>query len=393
MREITLNVPQGIGDVFWCYQKFSPFFDKINWNVCVISNSVGMNVQQRTAGWTDLLPKSGDTNFITVSDKRYHDVAQLHYHAADIIKKPMPGPFDFSCNKLLEEGVRLEAIDPGLPLELDVPVRDAYAPLPYIDYIVLYVSGCRHPHVWQPHQWIDLVRNIYQRYKWSFPIVLIGANYDRENVADIDKRLTNAGFPHVMYIDSYPANVTYIIKNARFFIGFQSGLSILADNYNVPQLMMYLEILKPVLWAWPKKQNIERGVYNASLFSKSPTEVANSLNTIDIKASGHKQGVITGKYDEFVSMLRTMTADEKKAIHTLCYATPDYHQVFELVNSKKPFPNLKYQISILNRFPDSAIRCLADLKKHRLDVTTVNLEQMEDLSLIGRKRPETILPS
>ena len=51
---INIDVVQGLGDIFWIYQKISHFFDKINLNICVV---VDDEIQKRSLSWMKLFPK------------------------------------------------------------------------------------------------------------------------------------------------------------------------------------------------------------------------------------------------------------------------------------------------------------------------------------------------
>jgi ADP-heptose:LPS heptosyltransferase len=75
----------------------------------------------------------------------------------------------------------------------------------------------------------------------------------------------------------WPIKLLYVLKNSKFFIGYQSGLNVLADNLNVPQLMLYLPFLEKMLYSWPKKQNIESGIYNAAIFKQNINEIIKNI--------------------------------------------------------------------------------------------------------------------
>ena len=61
-------------------------------------------------------------------------------------------------------------------------------------------------------------------------------------------------------------NTNYIIKNSSYFIGYQSGLCIISDNFDIPQTMMYFNNLGKLMYSWPKKRNIKNNIYNATQF-------------------------------------------------------------------------------------------------------------------------------
>lgn len=79
-------------------------------------------------------------------------------------------------------------------------------------------------------------------------------------------RLVNYGYETDKLIEYPFENIIYVIKNAQYFVGYQSGLSILADNYNIPQTMLYFNFLGDVMYSWPKNENIKNNIYNSFKF-------------------------------------------------------------------------------------------------------------------------------
>jgi hypothetical protein len=65
--------------------------------------------------------------------------------------------------------------------------------------------------------------------------------------------------------------VVDILQRSEFFIGYQSGLNILADNLDTPQMMLYFDNLKPMLYTWCKKENIKTKFF-ATVFSQTPKD-------------------------------------------------------------------------------------------------------------------------
>ncbi len=82
--------------------------------------------------------------------------------------------------------------------------------------------------------------------------------------------------PVQTYIDSYPGNVMHILKNSKLYLGYQSGLNIMADNMDVKQVIMYYSMLEKMKYTWCKKENIGKTFY-ADMFSSPPREVAKHM--------------------------------------------------------------------------------------------------------------------
>lgn len=294
MSEITLNVPQGIGDAFWIYQKFASYYDRIHFRPCVMGelSPAALKLQARVDGWLQLLPKTGRVEPISVTAWYFRELLTRSYRIGRIMAAG-PGPHDYAVNRDLEEGIRLEAIDPEYPVAWDVPMATAETPLPFDSYVLLYVSGSyRHPRSWPIDRWVDMVMAVYGRGGWSYPLVVVGASYDEPIVSDLAQALRTAGYRASSYVDQPPAHVAHIIKHARYMIGFQSGLSIVADNFDVPQLMLYVP--EPDAWlaptaypkrllmgAWPKQRNLDSGVHAAATFRETPGDIARRLRLPD----------------------------------------------------------------------------------------------------------------
>ncbi len=265
-REVTVLVPQGVGDIFWVYQKLSPYFDRINFEIATVEHNV---VQMRAYHWVRLLPKAGRITFPIVTGDHYEKIVCMRPKVSDLLKDYENGRkrFDFSCNNFLENGTRLEDIDQSLPPEWNVQVKTEHIDLPFSDYLILYVSGSNKTTMhWPDKQWVDFTFDFYKKYDLKYPLVMIGASYDAATVSEMSEEIKKSGIPVKTYIDLPPGQVCHLIKNSLYFIGYQSGLNILTDNFDIPQFMLYFPRLKDMLYTWAKKENVESGLFRASTF-------------------------------------------------------------------------------------------------------------------------------
>jgi len=264
-KTITIRTVQGVGDVFWVYQKLSPLFDVINFVICVVN--LDCPVQKRVLPFLKLLPKVDKFKLKLVSSK-YYDYLAKQKKTIDIVLSEHESnifPIDYAINAWLEDGVRINKID-NYPVEEKVALKDKYIKLPFKEYIILYISGNKISQEWQPEQYSDLIKNTFKKYNVEYPIILIGAKYDEDHLIRAGVKLQEYGYKINFFIEKPFENVIYIIKNSKYFIGYQSGLSIIADNYDIPQTMLYFNFLGNVMYSWVKEKNIKNNIYNAYKF-------------------------------------------------------------------------------------------------------------------------------
>lgn len=280
MKRIKLYVPQGLGDIFWVYQKFAPYFDEIDLLICVIQKDC--NIQKRSLGWLKLFPKVKNVDVVVMHSDLYQNILRKRYDFNEILKNHNSKPdeiYAYNCNYYLERGIRIESIDPDWPIETKVNLFTEPFDFEAKDYIVFYTSMNTYVHnyVWNVSNWINFFKLFYEKFKIECPLVLIGAPFDEPVLREFEKNITNHIAVSNVFIGLEPKKVCHIIKNCKFFVGYQSGLNIIADNFDVKQLMMYFPSLEDLQESWPQKKNIQNKTYNSSLFNKSPESVLDSL--------------------------------------------------------------------------------------------------------------------
>lgn len=297
-KSITLNVCQGVGDIFWVYQKFAPHFDQINFCITHVSSGA-KKIQSRANDFLTLLPKVNKVSSRVVSSEIYDKLAGSRFSMKEIMSNYGKGQmvFDYACNLPLEEGNRFENIDPEYAIEETVAVKSEEIDVGFDikDYVCLYVSGttmqidtAKRLNLWSPEIWANFVDRFCNKYKMQKNIVAIGASYDLEATQLTTLSLQKLGHRTKIIIDSKPSNVIHILKNSNTFIGYQSGLNVLADNLDIRQIMIYFPYLEKMLYTWCKKKNIEE-VFYASTFDKSPNEIIDKSNfkILEINGQSH----------------------------------------------------------------------------------------------------------
>lgn len=257
-RQIVVNTVQGIGDIFWVYQKLAPYFDDLFLNVfCVDPNNV---VQRRSEAFCKMLPKVRRVLFRKVRTEDYHKLARGRFSIAAVLRSS--GPVNYAVNAPLESGINLRDIDPDSRLEEFVDLG-----LPGVvdqeDYLCLFVAGLKSVNVWRAERWARLAEKLALRLDTN-EIRLIGADWDRSVQEEVAAHLTQHRV--TSHIGSGLAETIDIIRRSRYFLGYQSGLNVLADNYDVQQLMIYFDKLAPMLYTWCKPANVKT-IFHATTFS------------------------------------------------------------------------------------------------------------------------------
>lgn len=280
MREITLHVPQGVGDCFWPYQKFYPYFDQINFHIGVGSQHP---LESRAMPFMLTWPKVGKVDLVRQGMEAYARYPMRPILSQYCSDQGVSAPIPYACNAPLEQGIRIEDIDPGFPPAFGIPLTMAEMELPP-EFVTLYVSGSKGPGIWSDLDWVQCMIQLYARYSWTYsglPIRMIGAGYDVGTVNHITGVLQAMGFRALSFIDLPAANVNYLLSRTKFFVGYQSGLNVLADNLGTPQLMMYFIHLDRMRYTWCQPGHVEKRIFNAFLFSQSPAAVVSALEWDD----------------------------------------------------------------------------------------------------------------
>ena len=107
--------------------------------------------------------------------------------------------------------------------------------------------------------------------KLQMPVYFVGAKYDIPMIQRFANRATELGIPHHCFVQPNPANLVYIIKDAKKWIGYQSGLGVIAENYNVPQVELIFNQYEKMNHTWAKKAN--RNTVHKGFIFEVPYEI------------------------------------------------------------------------------------------------------------------------
>lgn len=260
-KTVTVNTVQGIGDIFWVYQKLAPHVDAINLNILVINEGA---IQVRARAFCGMLPKVAKVEYVHVPLARYHAIARRRYAVAPVIESASAA--DYAVNARLEQGVGLREIDPGYAIEefVDLGLPET---VEQSDYLCAFVAGAQNALCWGADRWVDAITKI-ARHIGTKRIALIGAAWDLAVQESIGAKLRRIGYEVESHVGTMElADSIDVIRRAQFFIGYQSGLNVLADNYDVRQLMIYYKSLEPMMYTWCKRENIGSR-YHAMTFAQ-----------------------------------------------------------------------------------------------------------------------------
>ena len=273
MRKITIEVPQGIGDIFWVYQKFYPYFDQIDFRI--LASGCG-EIQRRSVPFLQTWPKVGSVELHPISESDYCTFVSQR---SGIVNMPADGSIlRHAVNRPLEEGIRLEAIDPMFPPAWSIPLQCQEVALP-TRFLCLYVSGSKGPGTWGASEWCRCLELIDEKYQLKMPIVMIGAGYDAGRIGEVAGCLRGRRFNVIEMINMPAAAVNFVLRQAALFVGYQSGLNVIADNFSRPQIMLYFIHLDPMRYSWCQPGHRENGLFNAFTFAETPGLVVNSLRS------------------------------------------------------------------------------------------------------------------
>jgi ADP-heptose:LPS heptosyltransferase len=275
---ITVRTAQGLGDIYWVYQKFEPYFKKINIEICVLDFDI---VSRRSEDWLKLFPHVQHVGYHLVTSEEYQKLASSKPLMKDVFTQWDAGAnvVDYCPNTWLEQGTRIEDID-EFDVQIDVPIAVEPFDLPFSEYVTLYVSGSTKAHgaviqgAWSVDEWVAFVEELYSRYSIELPLIIIGAEFDREVMLEVKQRFAHRK-TH-MFVQSPPAKVMHVLANTTLFIGYQSGLNIMADALDRPQIMLNFNYLEPMCYTWCRKENIATK-FHAFIFGMRPSGVLAGL--------------------------------------------------------------------------------------------------------------------
>lgn len=285
-NHLIVGVPEGIGDIIWVYRKCKPYCDTMSIVINHTNNQTTgflQELHERSVPVIKSLPGVTDVQHRYGVKPWTHEKLKLQDILNTVPATSSTTQFNYICNSLLENGVYLEDIDKdlnvlwsmNLPLEENPSVKDIRG-----NYMLVYIAEYTIRHgqdkslkLWSATEWADFVDKALKTKKIDMPIVLTGANFDKSTQEIVAKRLKELGRTVILSISESPEKLFYTIKNCKYFIGYQSGLNILADELDVKQMMLYFPTLRNMKDSWVKPENRTNGVFNYAYFDDNKDEI------------------------------------------------------------------------------------------------------------------------
>lgn len=268
------DVPQGIGDIVWLYRKLAPYFENLSFNVLLVGNK-NIDVQRRSQDWLVLFPKIQSVSFKFVDPLPYkqfiYSSPSLKYildtnKGKDTIKGA------YIVNEFINNQIPLEEIDPGMSVDWNftLPVEN-FDIKTQENYLLVYASHeTLNPRnsTWTPQQWVYLIKK-YLKHIDNVPVYLTGAQFDSDATELIYNLLITHGINTEKFIGLPPKKFNYLMSSASYFIGYQSGLNMIADIFDIPQLMIYFPKLHKIKENWLTPKNRNRKMFNWGYFNEN----------------------------------------------------------------------------------------------------------------------------
>jgi hypothetical protein len=232
-------VPSGLGDIYWVCQRLVPAIgDKLD--IVIAHSDDGSPLSNRSVPWLQSFPFIASVTTQYMPTHEYNQILD-HTDLTPILNDPT-GTHSYALNRPLEQGIKLADID-SHPVNWKLPLTITPWELPYPKYQCLFVSTLG---PWKPLKWAHLANQS------QLPSICLGCSWDRKPLEDVVRHLEQ---PYHRMIDQPPAAVLHALQNASLYIGFQSGLNIMADRLSIPQIMMYFASLRRMAGTWNNPQN------------------------------------------------------------------------------------------------------------------------------------------
>lgn len=275
---LRVELPAGIGDFSWTWSKLSTLGVPIDIRISADN-------PPRTQPLVELLPG------VDKADSKgmpYHDLRRValskHTRKEFLLENVGSGlRLPLEANTHLDAGGRIEAWLPDVGVDHHYPINvpdghvaaaEATFPTgrPYLAIFCASRPGILNWKAWAETQWIEFLQ-MFQRQVADWPVALLGAGWDTKFAGELEARARAAGVRTLVNLtDKLPLGGSlHLIRKARYFIGFPSGLSVLAHVMKCPATMFYPVSLNPMIGAWSTKEMTGSNTFHETLFCHPET--------------------------------------------------------------------------------------------------------------------------
>jgi hypothetical protein len=247
MSKLTFEVPPGIGDTLWCYQRVASLIGThdISFKVCGDPPYRANDFVDMMPGITNLgygrsysickdLCLPYDTDLATLPDGEYCMQLNSWLEGGGLLGDAYPKQAIDHHPKLITTATHVEAATKTL----HKVKRSNYR-------IGFYCSSFAHRPdlgLWVPDEWVTFLGMIYEILSFGgryVEFIALGASYD-DRTKDVVEGMRAKGFTvHSTVGEADIGTTIELIKGLSYFFAFPSGLGILGDVVDTPTMMWY----------------------------------------------------------------------------------------------------------------------------------------------------------
>lgn len=296
LKEITVGVPPGIGDIHWIVTILESFkekncIDKLK----VVANLAAKPDHSYTLEYLKLIPFIDSAGRI---DQHIPFKFAIIGGDGTIMQKNKAGcDYIIEFNSPLENYIDLKDVLPDYDVDFNYPI--AYPPETkafaedlkkkvggklYLIYTSSIESNVRWADDWSIGNWLDLATKIYD--STGCHPVLIGADWDKDYV----QLLLEADTKKIIYNLTAKLELPYtlaLIREANFLVGFLSGLTMMAVRFGTPIVSFWMvkgitkngHINKGFMRTWTPPDADEKG-YMPYIYGEERTNPENIFQAL-----------------------------------------------------------------------------------------------------------------
>lgn len=277
IKTMELIVHPGIGDLSWLFSKLSTTdykFDLI----------IAEDAKTRRA-----LPLGDMVECVNSARYGGRELYELLYIAKnalfeDYVKAHEMGKkLVMTANHWVDSGNRLEGFLRDINTDFHYNIHGSPANAKWADQILendrpcfgIYTSsmgGIEAWTAWSAMEWSEFIGMVEQNYP-DVKFYLLGAKWDNDMRAPLRRILDD------QYVDYHDligkttlGQALELIRRLKYFAGFASGLTILANVVNTPVVMLYPKYLGGLTYSWPCPRSMANGSYQGLIWDR-PVEI------------------------------------------------------------------------------------------------------------------------